>query len=187
MGNIRIDHAQGALRAEGLAFVRHVYHAAFGTTPEDEPDHLFVARRGAKIVGTMGINFWPEHGLPRLARIYRFDWTRAPRPVDAETFVEFVRFTGRESRLSEALIYASTGFALRHGKTCGWCEHTDKALRIIMQMGLEFHLVEAELRPHTVDRGDRAYYERNTDVRLYMIDLARIVDVLHDRVQSYIT
>ena len=175
---VRITRAENDFRRTALQFIKGHYGVTLGTDPADEPDHLFVATQHDEIVGTMGINFWSTGGLPRLARIYRFNWKSAPHPVVPKTIVEYCRWTATTPYVSNALIYAATEFAMREGKTCGWCEHSDEVHRICTRMGLVLHVVDARLEISAVADGDKMYYDQNPSVKFYMCDLAHVPDAL---------
>jgi hypothetical protein len=180
---IHIIKAADQLREKGLEFIQEHYGLAFGTTPPDEPDHLFVActnigLREPTIIGTIGISVWKPTEPIRLARIYDFDWELAPRPILPESIFEYGRLIATRPGISKALIAAASQYALYIGRTSGWCEHTDAVHRICLSFGLSFISVEAPLRENLVAEGDKEFYRSNPSVKLYMTDAKEWVSTL---------
>jgi hypothetical protein len=185
--HIRIVQASTTLKQKGMDFIQEHYKKSFGTTPPDEPDHLFVAcvdRQDGElaIIGTIGISLWRPDKPIRLSRIYDFDWLQAPRPIVPETIFEYGRLIAIRGGVSKALIAAASQYALSSGRTSGWCEHTDAVHRICLSFGLSFFPVHSVLLNAEIAQGDREFYRRNPTVQLYMTDTYAWVSALKDSV-----
>ena len=167
-----LSPAVGRDLVEGLAFLDASYQKAFSVSPSP-PDHLIAARWGERVAGTIGVNFWqPGTGL-RLAHLYRFDYADAPLPIDLSKTVEFGKLACETPGISGALIHAAICFALLHGNTHVWCEHTVRVNRACRRFGIIFHEVTtAQLNSSRIEEHHRKFYENNA-ARLYMFDLAQ--------------
>lgn len=163
--------------AAGLAYLEASYQKAFGLSPSP-PDHLLVARRGDRVVGTFGVNCWhPDRGL-RLAQLYRFDHARSPLPIDLCKTVEFGKWACDTSDVSALLVHAAICFSLSHQMTHVWCEHTESVNRSSRRFGIVFYeVLDTCLDRSKIEPYHQAFYDKN-DAHLYMFELGQAKEAL---------
>jgi hypothetical protein len=172
-----IRYADEALRDSAVAFIAEEYAREFGTRPQNAPDHLFVATCGDEIVGTLGLNM-SYSSLPRLARVYRFDWDKAPYPVELGKIVEMGRWIAKRPGVADALLCAGVALAFAYGKSVGWCEQGTTLNRVCRAKGLALARVDAELDLAQIDPSDMSFYKRTEGIGLYMFELRQWQEAL---------
>lgn len=173
----------GDKRCEVLQFINKKYLEVFETTPP-ATQVIVAARCGSEIVGTLGLDSCDEDGFLRLEKIYRFDHSRTPFPVERDLIVQYTRWIATTPGASVGLAYLGTFYAYERGKRYGWFEHAHHVHRAAMRLGITFHAVrDAILLIDRIPEHQRAFYAAPPPLELYMASLLEIKESLRPQAE----
>lgn len=175
-------------------FVQDNFWLHFNTKP-DPPQILFTGFCGDMIVGTMALDFASSDKQFPFEHVYGFDQGLTPWPFSRDDGTQYSRWIVRQTpdqdlspRLSPALIYACTRFALDQGKVYGWCVIKPKPATRLRRLGIELRQVQsAHIDLEHVPENDRAYFTDPPAPQLQMMRLSQIQAAVEDYLKPFIS
>src|SRR5579872_6308699 len=124
-----------------VRLIESVIRRWYGCLPPEPPKTIVVAKHGSEVIGTSALEFSNGEEPLSIESIYEFDRARTPWPFDRPRIVQFGRWAATMKDISGVLIYASTVFALNHGKIWGVSEVKDRIAERFSELGVELRFI----------------------------------------------
>ncbi len=176
-----------ALIQNALLFINAIALEAHNASPPPPPKILFTATNGS-IVGTIALDIGDESQQLPLEEIYQF----ITSPFSSEFQRKDVAQYGRWMcpgipRISIALAYIATLYALHIGKTYGWFEAKPFIANRLSSIGMQLEEIpDATLLLRNVPEAGRSYYTEQPAPRIYRMRLEQFASALAGQVARMI-
>lgn len=175
-------------KVEALAYIEGIARSRHNATPPAPPQVLFAAKKDNDIVGTIGLDMGTSVQPLPLEHIYQFATDLFLHEFDRTQVAQYGRWMASVERISLALAYIATVYALAKGKTRGWFEAKPLIASKLRNIGMELTPI-----PHTrlllerVPETGRAYYTEQPEPMIYSMYFEPFKNVLESQINSLTT
>ena len=170
-----------------IEYTERKYLSQFGSTPGETKLYIYAEKEG-QIVASAGLDFAQSNGKMPLEHLYTIDRGSIPLPLDNKNGVQICRLIADDPIVSSLpLVYASSVYAMRLGKSYAWLNHSDPVHRVFTRKGMSFVAIpDAELILENVSEGDLPFYTNPPFARCYIMPLQPAAAVLLPKVKELV-